>query len=69
MKRVPEKDVEQFWKKKEEDIGEKIKEYGPVHWWLSELFRTDLGNFILYRERFLFSDFSPAKLALFFYEN
>ena len=25
MKRVHEKDVEQFWKKKEEDIGEKIK--------------------------------------------
>lgn len=25
MKRSPEKDVEQFWKKKEEDIGEKIK--------------------------------------------
>ena len=25
MKIVPEKDVEQFWKKKEEDIGEKIK--------------------------------------------
>ncbi len=25
MKKVPEKDVEQFWKKKEEDIGEKIK--------------------------------------------
>ncbi len=25
MKRVPKKDVEQFWKKKEEDIGEKIK--------------------------------------------
>jgi len=25
LKRVPEKDVEQFWKKKEEDIGEKIK--------------------------------------------
>ena len=25
MKRVPEKDGEQFWKKKEEDIGEKIK--------------------------------------------
>ena len=25
MKRLPKKDVEQFWKKKEEDIGEKIK--------------------------------------------
>jgi len=25
LKRSPEKDVEQFWKKKEEDIGEKIK--------------------------------------------
>ena len=25
MKKVPKKDVEQFWKKKEEDIGEKIK--------------------------------------------
>jgi len=25
LKRVPKKDVEQFWKKKEEDIGEKIK--------------------------------------------
>jgi len=25
LKRVPQKDVEQFWKKKEEDIGEKIK--------------------------------------------
>ena len=25
MKRLPKKDVEQFWKKKEEEIGEKIK--------------------------------------------
>jgi len=25
LKKVPEKDVEQFWKKKEEDIGEKIE--------------------------------------------